>query len=134
MISGVARVEKCQKVSTRESYQVEQMLSQQEMFYGDAFLVFSNCYLCIHHRRNTVLRKKAGEGVEEGEREATNEWTDKHLIEPRKEGRKRMSCPVARRPIFVPSRPPSFAFSAIVAVSCFPGMLLRNKEAAGGRG
>ena len=62
MISGVARVEKCQKVSKRESYQVEQMRSQQELFYGDAFLVCSNCYLSIHHRWNTVLRKKAREG------------------------------------------------------------------------
>ena len=62
MISGVARVEKCQKVSKRESYQVEQMLSQQEMFYGDAFLVFFYYYLLsIDHRRNTVLRKKARE-------------------------------------------------------------------------
>ena len=68
-------------------------------------------------------------GREGREREATNEWTDKHLIEPRKEGRKRMSCPVASshfRPL-----PPSFAFSAIVAVSCFPGMLQRDGKEQG---
>ena len=40
-----------------------------------------------------------------------------------------MSCPVASshfRPL-----PPSFAFSAIVAVSCFPGMLQRDGKEQG---
>ena len=67
-------------------------------------------------------------GREGGEREATNEWTDKHLIEPRKEGRKRMSCPVASshfRPL-----PPSFF--CIFSHCC--GVLLSRNASAGREG
>ena len=120
-------MEKCQKVSTRESYQVEQMLSRQDILW----ICFSRVLqlLSQHPSPQEHRAPEESQGIEGGEREATNEWTDKHLIEPRKEGRKRMSCPVASshfRPLLLLHFQPLLRCPAFP--ECFSGIRKRRGD------